>query len=366
MKALLLLGIAPFAFASSAIAQDHSGHNMPGMTVPAAPAQARPKPKPKAQPAPRRAPAAGPHAGQVAPLSATPPAQPQPGTDPHAGHAMPGMAGEPEQDPHAGHVMPAAQDGAAAAGTDLPPGDATAPAPEPGRAADRYWGAAAMAEAERQVRREHGGGTFSQVMLDLAELRIQSGEEGYRWNGEAWFGGDINRVWIKSEGEGRFGERIESAEVQALYSRAIDPYWNMQGGIRQDLGRGPRRTWATLGVEGLAPYRFEVEGALFLSEKGDLRARAEARYDQRITQDLVLQPRVELNLAARDMPANRIGAGLSDAELGLRLRYERVREFAPYLGVSWEWRFGRTADFARASGDDTGGFSFVLGVRTWF
>jgi len=376
VKALLLLGAAPFAFASPAVAQDHSDHSMPGMTMPAAPtppAQTKPRSqaKPRVPAAPRPAPAADPHAGHAAPSPAAAPAQPQAGTeapaaDPHAGHAMPGMTEAPAQDAHAGHAMPAMQDAAAKAGTDLPPGDVTAPAPEPGRAADRYWGAAAMAGAERDVRREHGGGTFSKVMLDLAELRIQSGKEGYRWNGEAWIGGDINRFWIKSEGEGRFGESIEKAEVQALYSRAIDPYWNLQGGIRQDLGPGPRRTWAALAVEGLAPYRFEVDGSLFLSDKGDLLARAEASYDQRITQDLVLQPRFELNLAAQDMPANHIGAGLSDAELGVRLRYERVREFAPYLGISWERHFGRTADFARARGEDTGGLSFVLGVRTWF
>lgn len=377
MRVLLLLGSVWCTLASPAVAQEHSGHSMPGMAMPAAPAQpvqakAKQKARTKAGTAPRTAPTADAHADHAAPVAPARVTKPQagadaPAADAHAGHVMPGMAGDvPAQDPHAGHAMPATQAGDTKSGTDLPPGDAIAPAPEPGRAADRYWGAAAMAEVERAVRREHGGGTFRRVMFDIAELRIQAGKEGYRWNGEAWMGGDIDRLWVKSEGEGRFAGRVESAEVQALYSRALDPWWNLQGGIRQDLGPGPRRTYAALGIEGLAPYWFEVEGTLFLSDKGDLLARAGASYDQRITRNLVLQPRVEFNLAAQDMPANRIGAGLSDAEFGLRLRYERVREFAPYLGVSWERRFARTADLARARGDDTGGLSLILGVRAWF
>jgi copper resistance protein B len=121
-----------------------------------------------------------------------------------------------------------------------------------------------------------------------------------------------------------------------------------------------------LGIEGLAPYWFEAEGTLFLSNKGDLLARAEGYYDQRITQDLVLQPRAELNFALQNIPENAIGSGLSTAEIGLRLRYERIREFAPYVGVSWERKLGRTADLARMRGEDTGGAHFVLGVRAWF
>ena len=123
---------------------------------------------------------------------------------------------------------------------------------------------------------------------------------------------------------------------------------------------------ARIGVEGLAPYQFEVEGALFLSDKGDVLARAEGYYDQRITNYFVLQPRVEANFAAQDVRETGIGSGLTDLEAGLRLRYEGRREFAPYIGVSWERQFGDTARFSRARGDDTGGFSFVAGVRTWF
>src|SRR3546814_14741217 len=129
--------------------------------------------------------------------------------------------------------------------------------------------------------REQGGRTVYQVMFNLAEYQARAGRDGYRWDGEAFVGGDINRFWLKSEGEGAFGDRLESAEVQALYSRAIGPYFDLQAGVRQDFGQGPNRTYATVGFEGLAPYLFEVEGALFVSSKGDLLGRLGGYYQER-------------------------------------------------------------------------------------
>jgi copper resistance protein B len=233
------------------------------------------------------------------------------------------------------------------------------------RSADRFYSPAAMAAAEADMMGTHGGMKFQQLMFNLAEYQAHKGGNGYRWVAEGWYGGDINRLFVKTEGEGAVHGRIEAAEVQALYSRAIDPYWNLQLGVRQDFRPGPARTYATAAIEGLAPYWFEAEAALFLSSKGDLLGRAEAYYDQRITQRLVLQPRAELNFAAQDVPENRIGAGLSSAELGLRLRYEIRREFAPYVGVSWERQTGHSARFARRAGEDVGSTSFVVGVRFW-
>lgn len=250
-------------------------------------------------------------------------------------------------------------------GTALPAGNAPAPAAPNANYADRIWGQGAMAPARKLLHDEHGGMMLSQVMMNIAEAQFRKGGNGYRWDGEAWFGGDINRFTLKSEGEGTFREDAEG-EVQALYSRAIGPYFNVQAGVRQDFSPGPDRTYATVGFEGLAPYWFDVEGAVFLSDKGDVLGRLEGYYDQRITQRLVLQPRAEVNLSAQGMRAERIGSGLVDAEVGLRLRYELKREFAPYVGVSWERKFGDTARFARADGEDTGGFSFVTGVRVWF
>jgi copper resistance protein B len=251
-------------------------------------------------------------------------------------------------------------------GTALPPGNAPAPAPPTDHYADRVFSPAEMGAVRADLYKEHGGGTFHQVMFNLAEYQARRGGDGFRWDGEAWLGGDINRLVVKSEGEGALKDGVDSAEVQALYSRAIDPYWNIQAGVRYDFKPNPLRTYATIGIEGLAPYWFEVEGALFLSDKGDVLARAEGYYDQRITQRLILQPRVELNFAAQDVPENGIGSGLSNAELGLRLRYEIRREFAPYVGISYDRKVGDTARYARADGEPTRSTSLVFGIRTWF
>jgi copper resistance protein B len=266
---------------------------------------------------------------------------------------------------HAGHDMGAMQ-GMEMTGTALPAGNAPAPKPPMDHFADRQFPAAEMAQSRTAMMHEQGGQSFAQVMFNLAEVQVRQGRDGYRWDGEAWFGGDINRLTIKSEGEGVFRRGVESAEIQALYSRAIGPYFNLQAGIRHDFQPSPSRTYATIGFEGLAPYWFEVEGAAFLSDKGDVLGRLEGYYDQRLTQRLVLQPRVELNLSAQDIPENRIGSGLVDAELGLRLRYEITRQFAPYIGVSYEAKTGKTADYARADGEDPTTTSLVAGVRIWF
>lgn len=221
-----------------------------------------------------------------------------------------------------------------------------------------------MNTARDTIRQEHGGAVVSQVLARLAEYRSADGG-GYRWDGEAWLGGDINRFVLKSEGEGTRREGLEGAEMRAVYSRAIGPYFDIQAGVRHDFK--PRsRTYATVGFEGLAPYWFDVEGALYLSSKGELLGRLEGSYDLRLTQRLILQPRAELNLSAQDTRETGTGSGLSDAELGLRLRYEIRREFAPYIGVTYDRKFGKTADYARAAGDGAEATSFVIGVRAWF
>jgi copper resistance protein B len=256
--------------------------------------------------------------------------------------------------------------GMAQTGTALPAGDAPAPAAPMDHYADRFFPAPEMSRARGAMMREEGGQTLYQLAFNLAEVQVRAGRDGYRWDGQGFVGGDINRLWLKSEGEGAFRDGVERAEVQAFYSRAVGPYFNLQAGVRHDFGPGPNRTYATIGFEGLAPYMFEVEGAAFLSNKGELLGRVEGYYDQRITQRLILQPRVELNLSAQDIPQLRLGAGLTDAELGLRLRYEIGRQFAPYVGLSYEAKTGRTADFARADGKDPATTSFVAGVRFWF
>lgn len=233
-------------------------------------------------------------------------------------------------------------------------------------AADAFYDSAVMACARAAMTKENGGMTFSQLMIDRLEYRAQNGADGYHWEGEGWIGGDIDRLAIKSEGEGEIGGPLEQAELQALYSRAIDPWWNLIAGVRQDFRPRPQRTYATVGIEGLAPYWFEVEAQAFLSNKGDAHLRVEGSYDQRITQRLVLQPAAEVNIAAQDVPVLGIGSGISTIELGLRLRYEFAREFAPYIGVNWERSVGDTARYARAAGEGASATSLVMGIRFWF
>ena len=256
-----------------------------------------------------------------------------------------------------GHSMPT---------TDAAIPQGTAPPVPTDHAADALYDPAAMARARAAMIAEGGGVTYSQWMLDRLEYRAGKGADGYAWEGEGWIGGDINRFAVKSEGEGAFGGSLERAELQALYSRAIDPWFNLQAGVRQDLGEGPDRSYAVIGIDGLAPYWFEVGAEAFLSNRGDAHLRLEASYDQRLTQRLILQPAAEFNLAAQDVPELGIGAGPSDIELGLRLRYEIAREFAPYVGVNWERKLGDTANYARAAGDRPSATSLVIGLRAWF
>jgi len=179
-------------------------------------------------------------------------------------------------------------------------------------------------------------------------------------------GDDIDRLWIKTEGEAEFSGPVEDAEVQALWSHAIGPWFDLQAGVRYDIRPRPDRARLALGVQGLAPYFFEVDAAAFLSNKGDLTARIEGEYDQRITQRLIAQPRVELNLSAQDVPELGLGSGVTSLQAGLRVRYEIVREFAPYVGFEWQRDFGDTARFTRLGGGDPNRVVFVAGVRAWF
>ncbi|MEP2103453.1 MAG: copper resistance protein B [Parasphingorhabdus sp.] len=235
----------------------------------------------------------------------------------------------------------------------------------PPRAADAIWGAEAMRASRKALYDEHGDMKLFWFQGDRAEYRAREGDNGYLWDVQGYYGGDINKFWFKSEGEGSFGEPIEDAEILALYSRAIAPFFDLQAGIRQDL-TGPTRTHAAVGIQGLVPYMFEVDAAVFLSDKGDLTARIEAEYDQRLTQRLILQPRAEINLSAQDIPELGVGAGINNLELGLRLRYEITPEFAPYIGVEQEWKLSDSRDFARAAGEDPSIINYVVGLRFWF
>lgn len=359
---LLLAATAAVAIAAPAAAQmnhmNMPGMNMPGMKMP------MPAKKPTAKkPAAAKAGAKKAGARTAIAKKVTPTKRPGPAkADPMAGHDMSAMPG---MEMPAGHDM-AGMTNMPAAGTDLPPGNAPPPPVPTDHAADTAYGAQNMAMGRHHLKEGHGGQKLSQVMVNLAETQFRNGRDGFEWNGEGWYGGDINRLWVKSEGDGNFGRSIKRAEVQALYSHAIGPYFNLQGGLRYDFKPNPSRVYATIGLEGLAPGFFELDSQLFLSNKGELLARAEAYYDQRITQRLILQPRAELNFAAQSTRETGTGAGLSDAEIGLRLRYDIRREFAPYVGVQYRRAFGDTRKYLREAGEDPGGFSLLTGIHFWF
>ncbi len=297
------------------------------------------------------APLAAQHAGHEMP--APPPAQ-----DPHAGHDMSGA-----QDPHAGHAMAEAPPVSPGPTMETPPPPAAGSGPP--RAADAIWGADAMAASREELRRTHGDFPVFWFQGDRFETQMREGADAYLWDIQGYYGTPTSRLWFKSEGEGAWGSAPEDAELQALYARAFKPFWDVQAGIRHDIA-GPDTTHAVIGVQGLAPYMFEVDTALFLSTRGDLTARIEAEVDQRITQRLILQPRIEANLSAQDIPLLGVGAGLDQIEIGARLRYEIAREFAPYVGIEQSWRTGAGADFARARGEDPSTTSLLAGIRFWF
>ena len=237
----------------------------------------------------------------------------------------------------------------------------------PRHAADTIWGSDAMAPSRETLVRENGGMRAGQILIERLETRFvtDSGEDGYVWEAQAFYGGDIHRFVIKTEGEGEFGGALENAEIQALYGRAIGPFFDLQAGLRLDL-EPDTRGHLVIGVQGLAPYMFHLDGALFLSDRADLTARLEGEYDQRLTQRLIVQPRAEVELAAQDIPERGIGAGITKIEVGLRLRYEVQQEFAPYVGVAYEAALGETADIVRLNGEDPDGVNLVLGLRAWF
>lgn len=259
----------------------------------------------------------------------------------------------PASDPHAGHVP--------------------TPAPQPARpdadeanAADLYFNPEEMARAREQLITENGGMRTHAILLERLEVGFDDEDETYAWHAQGWYGGDVNRLWWKSEGEGAFDNDLEHAELQLLYSRAVTPYFDLQAGVRQSYLDGEDRTDLVVGVQGLAPYWFEVGAAAFVSTHGDITARAEAEYDLRLTQKLILQPAAELNFAAQDIPDLDIGAGLTDATVGVRLRYEIRRRFAPYVGVEWSGALGETRDIREGLGADTQSTRAVIGLRALF
>lgn len=209
-------------------------------------------------------------------------------------------------------------------------------------------------------------GPFWMVLGDRMESGSADGDGSYAWDVQGWYGYDWNHVRWKTEGEGEAGRSPEDAEIQLLFSRMFAPYWEWQLGIRHDFRPEAGRNHFVAGVQGVAPYEFEVEAAVFISEDGDASARIESEYELLITQRLVLQPKLELNAAFNEAKASGIESGVNNTELGLRLRYEIRREFGPYIGVEWSQGYGNTAARMRAAAADTSRTLIVAGLRSWF
>jgi len=263
---------------------------------------------------------------------------------------------KPAVDPDAGHTMPQPQ-----------PKDTEAPAPQSGTpvppVTDEDRKAAFPQDLQGHAVHDRALNHF--VLFDQLEWQFAGDSGGVNWDLKSWIGGDLNRIWIHSEGaseESRLGE----AEVHVTYGRAFSRWWDVVAGVRRDVRPGPGQMWATVGIQGLAPQWFEVQATLYVGESAATLARFEVEYELLLTNRLVLQPLLELNLYGKAIPERGLGAGLSSSEAGLRLRYEVRRELAPYVGVVWNRQFGGTADFSRAAGEGVGGWRLAAGIRTWF
>ena len=211
----------------------------------------------------------------------------------------------------------------------------------------------------------HDNSIKSYVLLNRLEAWDADPGTGLGWEGQGWIGTDLNRVWFRSEGERTDGQ-TESADLEVLYGRSISTWWDVVAGVRHDFKPGASQNFAAIGVQGLAPMKFEVSATAYLGEGGQTAANVEAEYELLLTNRLILQPLVEVTAYGKNDPLRGIGSGLSTAEAGLRLRYEFTRKFAPYIGVVYERAFGNTADMRREHGESFEDTRLVIGLRTWF
>ncbi len=362
--------------AKPAPAIDHSQHQMP---MPATPskkpvAKSLPKPAKKKLPAskkPAAKPAATPasqvdHAamghemGNMAPATSKPAsdAPRTPAAIDHSamGHDMessPQTPAQPMDHSAMGHGM------SAMPGMSTAPRDPLTPIPV---VTDADRAAAVRAAAGHSA---HDNSIQTYTLIDRLEVWDADHGTGMQWETQAWIGTDLNRLWLRSEGE-RIDGGTESADLEVLYGRSVAAWWDVVAGVRHDFKPGAAQDFLAVGVMGLAPYKFEVEATAYLGNSGQTAARLEVEYETLLTNRLILQPLVEVNLHGKDDPRRGIGSGLGTVEAGLRLRYEFTRQFAPYIGIVRERAFGGTADLRRAEGEDIDDTRLVAGLRIWF
>lgn len=233
--------------------------------------------------------------------------------------------------------------------------------------ADEFYDSREMQQARDKLFAHHGNQKNYLLIPERLEYQSNEGNSTFFSEVQGWIGTDKNRLWLKHESEFNNAQnRLEEFEIQALYSTPVSRLFDFQVGIRRDERPSPDRTFGVIGLQGLAPYWFEIDIASFVSDEGDVSFRTEFEQDFLITQRLILQPRLGLNFAVQDVKENSIGSGLNDIDLGLRLRYEIIREVAPYVGITWNQLTGTTKDLAVSSGEEASTVSFVTGIRLWF
>ena len=262
-------------------------------------------------------------------------------------------------DQHAGHEQKPAE-------KPKPPANGTDPSPELPPFIPRLTDEdrkAAFPEVEGHAMHDRAVNNF--VLLDQFEWQTAADGSGLNLDSKAWIGRDRDRLWLRAEGDSEEG-RVGEAQAHVFYGRQFSRWWDIVGGIRQDFRPGPAQTWAAIGVQGLAPYWFEIEATAYVGVSGRTHVRFEVEYELLLTNRLILQPLVEAEIYGKSDPERGVGAGVSTTDVGFRLRYEFRREMAPYVGVVWSNKWGHTADFAEAAGEDAGGARLVTGVRLWF
>ncbi len=205
----------------------------------------------------------------------------------------------------------------------------------------------------------------TKLMLDKFEVGVGDEETPISWEGGFWVGKDLNKLWFKTEGEYVDGE-TEGTESQLLFSHAIDPFWDIQGGWRHDTVPGKSRDYVTIGFQGVAPFYIETDASLSFGKNDQIKLNASFEHEMMLTQRLVLIPELAFNAYTKDDEEMGIGSGLADLEVGVRLGYEIRREFSPYFGFNWSKKLGNTADLAEAEGDEASATQFVIGIQAWY
>ena len=276
-------------------------------------------------------------------------AEAEPAADPHAGHHM--------AKPTGGDVDPVSSESAMDMGS-MQGGSAPADARDP----HEYSGGQDFGPYTLELGDEH---SVASLLVENFEATRSDGNTSAAYDLQGWYGRTYDRLVLKGEGDVDDG-RVEDARTELLWGHALTSYWDTQLGVRHDTGEGPDRSWLAFGVQGLAPYWFEVDVAGYVGESGRTALRVDASYELLFTQKLILEPTIELNAYGKQDRERGLGSGLADVSAQLRLRYEIRREFAPYIGIVWERKFGETKDLARSAGEDANDVAFVAGVRYWF